>query len=153
MKKIFIITICLVPLCLIAFFIYFVTGVSYTSPPIRQYEYLGTTNQLIDGFRKYASTNSDVAFKITDTTGSKKFGYAIYMRIETKNIEYHLKCKEQYADGNLSKITISLGSAIDKARNIGYSKGAKGIDAIVDNFDSNVLKPLKNNQHIQINPL
>ena len=94
-----------------------------------------------------------VAFKITDTTGNKKIGYAIYMRIETKNIEYQLMSEEQNADGNLSKITISLLSAIDKARNIGYSKGAKGIDALVDNFDSLVLKPLKNNQHIQINPL
>ena len=76
MKKIIPISSALI--CFIAIFIYFAAGVSSTYPPIRQYEYLGTTNQFIDGIRKYASTNSDAAFKITDTTGNKKNGYAIY---------------------------------------------------------------------------
>lgn len=154
MKKIVIIPISLALICVIGFFIYFVSGVSATYPPIREYEYMGTTSQLIDGLRKYASTDSDVVFKVTDTTGYKKTGYAIYMDIKTGNIKYGLKCEEQNAEGNLRKVNISLVEALDTAQLIGgYSKGAKGIDALVDNFNSTILKALKNNQNIQITPL
>jgi len=154
MKKAIIITIALALIGFISIFVYFVSGVSSTYPPIKQYIYSGTTDQLIVGIRKYTSTNLGVTFTITDTTGNKENGYATYMNIETKNVEYSLKCEEQNSDGNLSKTIVSLVFAYDRAKNVGgYSKQAKGIGALTDKFDLNVLKPLKDNQNIQINPL
>lgn len=154
MRKTILITIGVALIVFIAIFLYFVTGVSSTYAPIKQYEYSGTTDQLITVIRKYASTNSGITFEITDTTGNKKNGYATYMSIEAKNIEYSLKCEEQNSDSNLSKTIVSLVGAYDKSRNIGgYSTEAKGISGMIDKFDLNILKPLRNSQNIKITPL
>ena len=152
MNKNVLIVIGLSCISIIVIFICFVGGVTSTYPPIRQYGYLGTTSQLVTDIRKYTLVDSDITFKITDTTGSEKNGYAIYMQIEAKNIEYNLLCEEQGAD--IGKTTVNLVGVYDKIQNIGgYSKEAKDIDLLVSKFASTVLKPLKDTQNIQITPL
>ena len=157
MRKTVIIVFLLAVLIVIGFFIYFVAGVSSTYPPIKKYEYAGTINQLTTNIRNYASVNSDVSFKITDKVGSPQNGYATYGTIKTKghgsDIEYSIKCEESNS-GNLIKTTISLVEAYDITRNVGgYSKEAKGIEPLVNNFDVNFLTPLRNSQNIKITPL
>jgi hypothetical protein len=130
---------------IIGFFVYFVSGVSSTYPPIRKYEYNGSLNRFIIGIRKYALTNTNVKFKITDTVGDKDKGYAIYLEIETKtnqdSIEYDLKCEENNSKGNPNLTIISLVEAYNKTQNIGgYSKKAKGVDSVANEFELNILK-------------
>lgn len=112
MKKTIFITTGLASISFIAIFIYFVTGVSSVSPPIKKYQYFGSVNQLISGFEKYSSNHSALTFKITDTVGVFENGYAYYLTIKMMNNE-----------------------------------------ALVKQFDSSILKPLKDEQNIQINPL
>ena len=139
-------------------FIYFVSGISSTYPPIRKYEYQGSFNQLITGIRNYTLRNADVTFNITDTVGNKDNGYAIYLNIETKinqdSIEYDLKCEDYNSNGIPNLTLISLIEAYNKTQNIGgYSKKAKGIDGLVNEFELNVLGFLKDNQKLHITPL
>jgi hypothetical protein len=142
----------------IGYFVYFVSGVSSTYPPIRKYEYRGSFNQLITGIRNYTLTNADVKFKIADTVGNKDNGYAIYLNIETKtnqdSIEYDLRCEEYNSKGNPNLTIISLVEVCNKTQNMGgYSTKAKGVDGLVNEFELNILKSLKDNQKIQISPL
>lgn len=149
MKKIVFITFAIALIIVIGVWIYFVTGVSAVYPSIKNYEYSGNINQLVYSMRAYTSTNSNVTFKITDTVDNSKNGYAIYMTIEIKsnkhNIEYGLKC-EKNNHGAAAKTIIQLVQAYDKTNNIGgYSKDVKGVKALVDEFDSNILKHLQGN--------
>ena len=132
----------------IAIFIYFVTGISSTYSPIREYKFSGNVDQFLIAIRKYASTNPDMVFKITDTTGNEKKGFATYISIETKNIEYSLKFENNNTGNNTS---IKLVGAYDINRNVGgYSKSAKGMDSLVKQFELNVLKPLRNEENFNI---
>ncbi len=142
---------------IIGYFVYFVSGVSSNYPPIRKYEYIGSFNQLITGIRNYTLTNVGVKFKITDTIGNKENGFAIYLNIETKtnqdSIEYGLKCEDN-SKGNSNLTIISLVEAYNKTQNTGgYSKKAKGVDALVNEFELNILKALNDKQKIHITPL
>jgi hypothetical protein len=133
----------------IATFVYFVTGVSSTYAPIRKYEFSGNTDQFVAGLRNYISTTSKMTYKITDKTGNETNGYATYISIEAGNIEYSLKC-ESYNN----KTRVSLVGIYDKVRNVGgYSKEAKGIDTLANQFELKVLKPLQGNQKMKFTTL
>lgn len=79
--------------------IYFVAGVSSTYHPIKKYQFSGSVVQLLSGLKSYSATNSNVSFRITDTTGSKENGYGIYMDVDVKSsqgdILYNLECEKK----------------------------------------------------------
>lgn len=147
------ITLILFPIVLIGFigaFIYFITGITSTSPPIKEYGYSGTANNLISSFQKYAMTNPDLTLRITDTTGNVSNGYAIFMTVRMKDIEYRLKFEEDNSSAKC-KTMIKLVLAYDRSRNVGgYSKDAEGVDVLVDLFDKDILDDLKNKLGIEI---
>lgn len=156
--KIIIITISIVVLAiLIGCFVYFVSGVSAVSPPIKEYQYLGSVNQLIAGMQKYATTNNNVTFKITDTVGSREKGYGIYMTVGIKNnghdITYRLM-SESDDNNSIVKTKVHLILAFDEtAKTGGYQLSGKGVRPLVDSFDTSFLVDLKNKQNITISPL
>jgi hypothetical protein len=147
------ITLILFPIFLIGFiaaFIYFVTGITATSPPIKEYGYSGTAKHLISSFQQYAVTNPELTLRITDTTGNVNNGYAIFMTVEVKNMEFSLKVEEDNSSIKY-KTTIKLVLAYDKSHNVGgYSKDAEGVDDLVDIFDREILVPLKSNMRIEV---
>ena len=148
MKKIKLIILIVVPVGLLGYLIYYAGELSATYPSIEKYEYSGSINQLFSDFRKYVSTHQNITFKITDTVGSIKYDYAIYADVEMENnhndIEYTLKFEEFGSGSEHNKTKIELIFAYDKINNKGgYSKEAKGINALIDNFKLGVLNPLK----------
>ncbi len=141
---------------IISCFVHFVSGVSATYPPIKQYEYSGSFKQLMSNMHNYASVDSNLSVKITDKVGTEKNGYATYVSVDIKSnrsdIEYSIKCEENNS-GKLIKTTISLVQAYNKTQNTGgYSREAKGIKPLIDIFDVDFLTPLSNTQHIKITP-
>jgi hypothetical protein len=143
-KIIIIIAISLVGI--ISIFVYFVTGISSKYPPIEEYNYSGTLNELITGLRNYAAVNNSVTFKIKDTTGNEESGYATYMSVELEDVEYNLKCEEDH-DSNKAKTVIILVGLFDKRQNIGgYSKDSKDINALADKLYRDILISLKVNK-------
>ncbi|MBB2144003.1 hypothetical protein GM921_00770 [Pedobacter sp. LMG 31464] len=157
MKKTILITIALGFILFTAIFIYFVSGVSSVSPPIKKYQYFGSVNQLLSGFEKYSSNHSDMTFKITDTVGGIENGYAYYMTIEIMNnkhnITYRIMCEQNKDDKNI-KTNVNLILAFDETNKTGgYQMKGKVVEVLVKQFDLGVLKPLKDKQNIQINPL
>jgi hypothetical protein len=156
-KSIFIILLFSASLILTAAaFIYFVSGVSSVSRPIKQYECAGNIDQLISGIQKYTTQHPDVGFRITDTTG-RPDDVAIYMTIEiktgTSDVEYRWEC-EQKTNGENTKTIIGLIEAYDKTHNTGgYIKDAKGVKKLVDFFDSSFVPVLKKQQSIELRPI
>lgn len=137
----------------IAIFIYFVTGVSATYPPIRKYSYSGTPDELIGGLRKYSSSIPDVTFKVTDTTGDVNNNCAFYVSIAVRNVEFTLKCEEHYSNDEGNTLVMLVG-IYDRIRNVGgYSRDAEEIDVLVDRFLTDVLTPLKTEIGIELYPL
>ena len=145
-------------LVFIGAFVYFVSGVSETSAPIKKYQYSGSINQLINGLRRYASANPNMTFKVTDITGSRTNGYAIYTDIkmikDQHHFEYSLKCEKNSEDSAPAITKAELVFAYDSTSNTGgYGAGAQGIKVIIDNFDNDFLVGLKNNQNIKLTPI
>lgn len=156
MKKILIIILTLIVILIVGAFIFFVSGVSAVSDPIKKYEYSGNIDQLLSGVRKLTLRNPNVGFKITDTTG----GYsntAIYLTINIKNdnkdIEYGWKCEKNNNDTKSTTI-ISLVEAYDITNNSGgYIAEGKGVQPLVKVFESILLVPLKKEEHVVLKPL
>lgn len=139
-------------------FVYFVSGVSSTFASIKKYQYSGSINQLITGLRRYASNNPDVTFKITDTTGNRTNGYGIYMEVkmikDRHHFEYSLMCEKNDDSGMPDATKVELVFAYDSTSNSGgYKKRAHGIKVLIDNFDTDFLVGLKNNQNIKLSPI
>jgi hypothetical protein len=86
MRKILNIIIGLSLISLVGTCLYFVAGVSSTSPPIKQYEFNGSVHQLLTYIKAYTTVNPSVAIKITDITGNEKNGIATYMDIQIKTL-------------------------------------------------------------------
>ncbi|MDB5011376.1 MAG: hypothetical protein JWQ06_2165 [Mucilaginibacter sp.] len=159
MRKLIVIIICFVVIGFIGTCMYFVVGVSSTIPPIKKYEFSGSVNQLLYGINKYTSTNANVTLKITDTTGNKHDGYAIYMDIEIKSeasvIIYNLKCEKDNDDGEADKTLVQLIGAFNE-RNYkvgGYGINGTGVKKMVNDFELAFLMGLKQQQHMSIIPL
>src|ERR1700676_4229830 len=87
---------------IISCFVHFVSGVSATFPPIKQYEYSGSFKQLMSNIHNYTSVDSNLRVKNTDKVGTKKNGYATYVSIDMKSkrsdIEYSIKCEESNSE-------------------------------------------------------
>ena len=136
---------------------YFTSGVSSVTPPIKQYQYIGTVDELISGFKKYSETHANLTFNITDTVGNQDNGYAYYMTIalmkDKHNITYRLKCEQNKGD-KTARTNVDLVLAFDETNKTGgYQKKSKGVEPLVNNFDVNFLTPLRNSQSIKITPL
>jgi hypothetical protein len=131
-------------------FVYFVSGVSSTFPPIKQYEFNGNVKQLITGIKSFVSRNSSMKFYLTDTTGNENNGYAYYATLRINDsLEYNLKFEDQ--DDNILKIDVALIFAYNNINNKGgYSDKAQGIGSIINNFNNCFIKPLSTQQNIQI---
>jgi len=134
-------------------FVYFVSGVSATIPPIKKYQYMGSMNRLITGLGNYASKTPDMTFKITDTAGNRGDGYAIYMNVkmikDRHQFEYHLKCEENDSKPTITKTALVF--AYDATNNSGgYGMSATGINVLIENFDNDFLPRLKTSQNIEL---
>jgi len=125
----------------IGIFIYFVSSISSTYPPIKEYGYTGTKTQFIISIREYADTDPKLTFKITDTTGNVNNDFAIYAIVEIGNIEYKLRCED--SQSGKKKTTIKVISAYDVDNKVGgYTKDAQGVDALLKRFELEILTPL-----------
>jgi hypothetical protein len=143
MRNTLIVVVGIVLLGLISVWIYFVGGVSAVYPPIKKYEYVGTTNQLLLDIQQNNLSNTSIVSHITDTVGTKENGYAFYMSIEIKNNEmnvlYDIKCQEE----NGEKTEIKLVSVNDRTNNIvGYQLEDKGVKALVKKFEMYFINPI-----------
>ncbi|MFS2187773.1 hypothetical protein ACCC92_13930 [Mucilaginibacter sp. Mucisp84] len=157
MRRVIIVILGLALMGFIGTCIYFVAGVSSTIPPIKKYVFFGNVNSFLLGMQKYAAADSEILFKITDTTGNKQNGYGIYMNLEIRNsnsdIEYNLKCEEKDNEGIRSTIVKLIG--IHDKNN--YKLGGYGIEGIgvrqmVSDFETGFLVKLKEKEGVAVKP-
>jgi len=139
-------------ICIFGGCLYFVGGVSATTPPIRQYKFKGSAAQFKQGL--YNQIKSDTSLKNKDerTIGSKESGYAYDVTINQceKGLcnEYGLRYEDEKAGAR-----ISLLSAFDEGyKHGGYGIKATGMKKILSQFETNILKPLKTEQKINLVP-
>ena len=159
LKSIRFIIIGLVLASIIGTCIYFVAGVSSTFPPIKEYEFSGSVDQLLAGIREYTILNPNAKLTITDTTGGKENGYGIYMDVELKKdtslLLYNLECEKIDQNNNPPKTLIKLIGAFNKHNYKvgGYGIKGIGVKGMIDDFEIEFLMRLKRQKHMTINAL
>ena len=155
MKKGTIIAI-LFTLIIVGSFLYFVSGITSGNSVIKRYLCQSDINEFVSHVQKFSHQNHNVISKITDTTGNFNDGYTIYISVEVDNegqkILYSVAC-EKVSRRTESGTVIELVMAYDKTNKIGgYNKEAKGVESLIDSFETNFLRPLSINQNIKIMP-
>jgi hypothetical protein len=157
MRKIALIAVALFLIGLLFFSINFVGEFSPSSSSIKKYLYLGSSEEFISNIQQFSTKDKSIFFKITDTTGNAKDGYAIFITVELKQFNndflYSLKC-EKNKKAKQAQTIIEMVMAYDKIKIAGgYNKDAKGVAHLVNYFDVNFLVPLRNFQNINITTL
>ncbi|WP_199137619.1 hypothetical protein [Pedobacter sp. ASV12] len=128
--------------------VHFVGGVSRQTPPIQNYEYQGSINELVEDISNYTKLKSNGKYFITDTVGNIHEDYAIRLTIELKvgndTIEYELKIEPQNKAVMPIKTNVYLTMAYNKTTvSGGYQAESPGIKPLVDFFNSDFLSSLK----------
>lgn len=134
-------------LFLLGFFIYFIYDFTRVYPPLKKYEYSGSISQFAQDLKKISSTNSEIVFDITDTTGTSENGYAYYFKIQingvNKNNEYYLVYKEDDNWFGKDETKLFLNGAFDLYRKTGgYRLEDKDVKGLVQLFDQDFYKLL-----------
>jgi hypothetical protein len=122
---------------------------------IKKYSYSGSVDEFISHVQEFSKKNSNMNFKITDTTGVTETGLRFYLKIDLKNKgsyrQYSLACENRDSKDISLGTTMDMAMAYDSASNTGgYWKEAKGIIPLVSYFDNSFIKPLMFDQDIQI---
>jgi hypothetical protein len=138
---------------------YFVAGVSSTFPPIRQYKYTRSFNQLKQGLDNLSLVNKNMFYKITDTTGDEKTGHNYYVDIKLINhsdtILYNIvyQSTDYFFKKNITEIGVVGAFDIPHSQGgYGYGDGKNGVKELVLKFEKDVLVPLYRGQTILIVP-
>jgi hypothetical protein len=157
MKKIVITIGVLVFIGLFVFAIKFILLFTPGTSVIKEYSYSGGVNEFISHVKSYSSMDSNVIYKITDTIGSIRGAYKIYMDIDLKSngrdISYGIVVKNNN-DNAIAGTAIVLVMAIDKIALLGgYNSNAKGVKPLVSYFEANFFTPLSDSENIKITPL
>jgi hypothetical protein len=137
-------------ICMFGGCLYFVGGVSATTPPIMQYKFNGSANQFKNGLYNQLKVDTSIKYKNEETIGDKVNGYAYRITVnQCKNgfcNEYGLRYEDEKAGAR-----ISLISAFDEGyKHGGYSIKAVGMKKILTEFETNILKPLKTGQKMDL---
>ena len=135
-------------------FLYVVSRISPGHSGIKRYSYSGGVEEFISHLKNFSKKNSGTSIAITDTTGNVKTNYTVYIDIELKNSKsdllYGIACTKT-EDSNNKSVLIELVMAYDKIHNSGgYNKKAKGVEPLVNNFDSNFLTRLKHDENMNV---
>ncbi|GAB3913472.1 hypothetical protein [Mucilaginibacter boryungensis] len=148
MRKIIFIIFSVIILGFIGRCIYMVACVSCTIPHIKDYEYAGRLTKFESGLHNQIHDHKDISFKNMDTVGDKDTGYAYDINIQFKDsLLYNLR----YEAISNNKIVIGLIGALDlKTNKGGYGIKADGMNELLKEFDRRVLRPLKDEQHIEL---
>jgi hypothetical protein len=140
-------------LIVVGIFIYFVSGISYVYPDIKQYEFNEGMKQFKNKLVMFTSQNKKVSFSINDTTGNKNDGYAYYYTVNFDNNEYDLKCEEKEFQNSIKTEISIVGAHNFKKRLGGYRIGDDGVKNLVNVFDEEIIKGLNVNQNTVIVPI
>src|SRR5688572_17740505 len=109
---------------LFGLFAYFVGSVSAVYDPLKTYRYTLTSDELGQRLMQAISTNPNLTFRPTDSTGTDKnnldFYADIFVKVGTENYKFHIKYNNENSLWNSSvKSQISLIGAFDVGHNTG----------------------------------
>ena len=129
--------------------LYFVTGFSYTYPPLKEYNYSISADNLGKGLINLTKLQKSISIKFTDTTGSKESGQNYYMDIKIINVdtcyEYNIKYnhrKQFWRNSPSSEIDI-IG-AFDKTHKTGgYKMEDKDVKRLITIFEDKITSKIE----------
>ncbi|WP_423149751.1 hypothetical protein [Rubrolithibacter danxiaensis] len=128
-------------------FLYFIYDFTRVYPPLKKYEYSGSMSQFAQDLQKISTTNPQIVFDITDTTGSAENGFAYYIKISIKglkkNNEYYLAYKEDDSWFSQKETKLNLNGAFDLYRKSGgYKLEDTDVKRLVHLFDQDFYEKL-----------
>jgi hypothetical protein len=139
-----------IAICIFGGCLYFVGGVSATTPPIMQYKFKGSANQFKDGLYNQLKLDTSIKYKNEETIGDKEHGYAYRITVNQCRNGFCNEYGLQYEDEKAGT-RISLISAFDEGyKHGGYGIKAIGMQKLLTQFETDVLNPLKSEQKINL---
>jgi hypothetical protein len=132
-------------------FVFFVGGITAVVDPIKSYSYSLTRDELKQRLVETIKANSNLTFKLTDSTGTDRndlhYHADILVKVGTEQYEFHIKYnKENKLWDNRVKSEISLIGAFDFGHKTGgYIPEAPGVSRLIDIFEKEVIEKLSKN--------
>ncbi|WP_426669071.1 hypothetical protein ACPPVU_22965 [Mucilaginibacter sp. McL0603] len=154
MRKITAIVCGLILLGFVGTCVYFVGGVSATYPPIKEYKFSGSIEQIGQFLQFFSESNPYLTYKISIRDSSNlDVSYRdieIKLKDSSKNFSYALVCEE---NDDKSETIIKLVDAFNETNNIGgYSIESQGVKELLKHFESDFIIPFQKSEHIVISP-
>ncbi|MRX41555.1 hypothetical protein GJU43_19910 [Flavobacterium sp. LC2016-23] len=129
---------------------YSILQISSTFEPLEEYNYSVSKLNLEKSLRTLRLSDSRIVYQITDTTGSKEYGYKYYVTLLFKkssiqNFEYNLNYEEQTVFWkNSNTLKLNLVGAFDKSKNTGgYQKSDEDVPKLIEIFETDILPKIK----------
>lgn len=125
--------------------------ISCTNPHIKDYEAVGNTRKFEIALGNLTRDHRYLTYKMTDTVGDKDVGFAYYIDLKRINGIDTLLYNIRYEENHQNTLTVGLVGAFDLSKGTGgYGITANGMADIIKVFDTEILKPLSEEQHITI---
>ena len=127
---------------------YMIACISCTYPPIKEWAYHGSVDQLGSSIQKFIVSNPAVSVKISrrDSSSLEDNGdrdMEIKIKKDTSNLTYGLVC-----DQGTNNTEIKLVSAFRNNKYGGYTGDAPGVKELLNDFENDFLVKLMKEQHI-----
>lgn len=126
---------------------YPVLQISSVYPPMKEYNFSLTTAQLANEIIKIANDDSNLNFKITDTTGTSKDNFKYYADVYLKNDTTIYSFNLFYNQSGKRNSKINLVGAFDKTHKFGgYQINNKDIQSLITVFENKFIDRINYNQ-------
>jgi len=133
--------------------VYMILCISCTFPPIKEYQYQGSIDQLGRSIQKFTLSNPGVTYKFSRRDSSARVDngdrdLVIGIKKDTSIISYEFVC-----EGSKNKTELKLVGA--HGRNDaygGYTINAPGVKDLLNNFENSFLVRLEREEHVILKP-
>ena len=121
---------------------YPILEISAVYPPMEQYTFSIPVENLVDKIREVGKEDTQLTFKITDTTGTRKTGLCYFADLNLKSHTTSYTFKVFY-ESDKQHAKIGLVGAFDNYHKIGsYQNNSKDIQELIDVFKQRFINRL-----------
>lgn len=145
-KAIFFITGAALTICVLIT-IYFAANVTGTIPSIEEFKCQGNLQQLVAKFKILADKQPNLTLSFSKALGSETTGFAYHITLKTKynshDLLYDIKLEDKSAGSEESELKLIAAHDLTNKTG-GYGKSISGMPKLLNQFEHNIITPLRN---------
>ncbi len=128
--------------------VYPIINISSVYPPMKEYNFSLTTDKLANEIIKISNNDTNINYKITDTTGTSNDNLKYYADINLKNDSTLYSYNFFYIKLDKTHSKIGLVGAFDKTHKFGgYQNDSKDMQNLIAIFENKFIDRINSNQH------